>query len=349
MASLTVQPLHDRWTRWHDRLHRHLLRNPELLPDGSILLLAVSGGQDSMALTGLLNSLSRLHHWHLHLWHGDHGWHPQSASIAEELEQWCHHQKLKLWISRAEPGLAGSEAEARQWRYRELDRVAVSIEDLGASECCRHVVTGHTASDKAETLLLQLARGTDLAGLVSLRAERRLHADTNHLIKLVRPLLLFSRSDTGAVCEALQLPVWIDPSNHNLKFARNRVRQQVIPVLNELYPGCEQRITSLSNRLSKLHDTQSVLAELALENLKDGEGLRKQNLAALPKDVRRTLLTLWLHSRGVGCLSAEQLEDISLAIKDRSPGQGRDLPGGWRLEWVGDTVRLTNPQKSSPP
>ena len=346
MANFTDQHLHDRWTPWHDRLHRHLLHHPELLPDGSTLLLALSGGQDSMALVGLLTGLRRLHSWQIHLWHGDHRWHPQSASVAKELEQWCHEQHLTLRISHAEPALTATEAKARQWRYGELDRIASSISDIDPTVCCRHVVTGHTASDSAETFLLQLARGTDLAGLVSLRPQRALNTKTNRMINLVRPLLVFSRSETNDVCETLRLPVWIDPSNANPKFTRNRLRQKVMPVLQELYPGCEQRITSLSHRLSKLHDTQTVLTELALESLKDGEGLQRKALAQLPQDVRRTLLAHWLHSQGVSNVSAEQLEELSEAIAPRRPGQGRDLSGGWRIEWVDDAVRLINSAKN---
>jgi len=62
------------WSPLHLRLHRQLLQKPDLLPAGAPLLVAVSGGQDSMALLALLRDLRRLHHWSLQLWHGDHGW-----------------------------------------------------------------------------------------------------------------------------------------------------------------------------------------------------------------------------------------------------------------------------------
>ena len=77
------------WTSWHDRLHRRLLMQPQLLPQGSSLLLAVSGGQDSMALLALLQDLAPLHGWSLSLWHGDHRWHDGSSRIAAELSNWC--------------------------------------------------------------------------------------------------------------------------------------------------------------------------------------------------------------------------------------------------------------------
>ena len=114
MAQLLAQA----WSRSHLRLHRHLLRHPGLLPDGASLLLAVSGGQDSMALLGLLLGLQRLHHWELSIWHGDHRWRPGSAGQAEELMAWCREQALSAccepWIQAAAPPM--NEAAARQWQ-----------------------------------------------------------------------------------------------------------------------------------------------------------------------------------------------------------------------------------------
>ena len=72
----------ERWSPHHLRLHRHLLRQPALLPQGGVLLVALSGGQDSMALVALLRDLQRLHHWDLQLWHGDHQWRPESGQQA---------------------------------------------------------------------------------------------------------------------------------------------------------------------------------------------------------------------------------------------------------------------------
>ena len=157
------------WTSWHHHLHGRLSRQPALLPDGTKLLLALSGGQDSMALLALLQGLQPKHRWTLRLWHGDHGWHPGSTAIANELQQWCTTQGLDLQVEQAPQDLARTEAAARRWRYDALEQRARSI---GAD-----VVTGHTASDRAETLLLQIARGSDLAGLTALRPVRPLSPD----------------------------------------------------------------------------------------------------------------------------------------------------------------------------
>ncbi len=335
-------PLTRSWTVWHDRLHRELLQHPQLLPAGEPLLLAVSGGQDSMALTALLLGLRRLHHWEIHLWHGDHGWHPGSAAIAAELQAWSLEQGLPITVDRNAHNDANgrTEAAARRWRYAQLASCAAA---LGS-----RVVCGHTASDKAETLLLQLTRGSDLAGLGSLRRQRLLDADQHPDVHLVRPLLGFSREDTAAICGDLNLPLWLDPSNTNLRFSRNRIRQQVMPVLNDLHPGCEQRMAALSERLSQVQDTQQTLLALSLESLKAGEGsehgLQRQRFGALTFTLRRDLLAHWLQSCGAPPLTAHLLEELAQATAAGSPAGGRDLRSGWRLHWDRTSLQLSQKQ-----
>ena len=321
------------WLPWHDTLHRQLLGQPNLLPDGERMLIALSGGQDSMALIGLLLGLQHLHHWHFQLWHGDHGWHDQSAATASELKAWCQGQELDLQISRNTRDHTGTEASARSWRYQELAALSQKL-------CCRTVLTAHTASDRAETLLLQLARGTDLAGLGSLRQIRPLQNDDPNGPRLVRPLLTFSRDNTAQICQDLHLPIWLDPSNANPAFSRNRIRNEVLPVLEELHPGCSQRIAQLSERVSLVEDSQRTLATLAIEQLRCEHGLQRNALKVLPKATRRLLLHHWLQEQGISTLSASQLDTLSLAIGPGRPPGSRSLPERKSLQWTQDSVQL---------
>ena len=314
------------WSPFHLRLHRLLLHRPQLLPQGATLLLAVSGGQDSMALVGLLRDLTRLHHWRLQLWHGDHGWRDDSARQAAELRGWAEQQGLPLQLDRwgsPQPG----EAAARHWRYEQLQAAATAS---GAS----HVVTGHTASDRAETLLLQLARGSHRQGLASLRPLRPLAAG----ITLARPLLLFSRTETGHIRELLELPLWPDPSNDDRRFSRNRLRAEVLPVLEQLHPGAARRLSGLAERLAAEQDSHDELVQLALQPLQGGGGdgavgLQRQPLLALQAANQRRLLRAWLGQQGVVSLSASQLEALLEQLApQRGPGSQR-LTGGRQLRW----------------
>ena len=317
------------WTSWHDRLHRRLLMQPQLLPQGSSLLLAVSGGQDSMALLALLQDLAPLHGWSLSLWHGDHRWHDGSSRIAAELSSWCQQRQLPLQVDQAAPGEVPSEAKARQWRY---ERLAQRGRQAGAD-----VVTGHTASDRAETMLLQLARGSDLAGLAALPSVRPLSPEGP---RLRRPLLHLQRHDTLQICQDLALPIWEDPSNQSSEFARNRIRQEVLPVLEALHPGSTQRMSDLAERVSQVRDSQTELSRMALKLLQTAAGLDRRGLGALSSASRRLLLAQWLQQQGVPALPASQLDELSRRLESGAPGGAADLAGGWQLSWKGAELVL---------
>ena len=325
----------ERWSPDHLRLHRLLLRQPALLPKGATLLVAISGGQDSMALLALLQDLRRLHGWTLQLWHGDHGLRPESAQQAAELAAWTAAQGLPLTLDtwrRPHP----DEASARTWRYQRLVERATA---LGAD----HVLTGHTASDRAETLLLRLARGSHRRGLGSPRASRTLARN----LQLVRPLLVFSRADTARLCQQLALPVWRDPSNDSPAYSRNRIRTEVMPVLEALYPGAERRICALSERLGEEEQAITELTELGLQSLRCGDDLGRRALMALAAANRRRLLHHWLARRGATGLGAEALDSL-LARLEPQRGPGRiDLGGGLTLHW--DRQRLWLTERRQPP
>ena len=317
------------WTSWHDRLHRRLLMQPQLLPHGSSLLLAVSGGQDSMALLALLQDLTPLHGWSLSLWHGDHGWHDGSSRIAAELSSWCQQRQLPLQVDQAAVGQVPSEAKARQWRYERLDQRG---RQAGAD-----VVTGHTASDRAETMLLQLARGSDLAGLAALPSVRPLSPEGP---QLRRPLLHLHRDDTLQICRELALPIWQDPSNQSPEFARNRIRMEVLPVLEALHPGSTQRMSDLAERVSQVRDSQTELSQMALRVLQTAAGLDRRGLGALSSASRRLLLAQWLQQQGVPALPASQLDELSRRPENGAAGSAADRAGGWQLSWRGGEVVL---------
>ena len=317
------------WTSWHDRLHRRLLMQPQLLPKGSSLLLAVSGGQDSMALLALLQDLAPLHGWSLSLWHGDHGWHDNSSRIAAELSSWCQKWQLSLQVDQAAPGEVPSEAKARQWRY---ERLAQRGRLTGAD-----VVTGHTANDRAETMLLQLARGSDLAGLAGLPSVRPLSME-GPLLR--RPLLHLQRHDTLQICRELALPIWEDPSNQSPEFSRNRIRQEVLPVLEALHPGSTQRMSDLAERVSQVRDSQTELSRMALKLLQTAAGLDRRGLGTLGSATRRLLLAQWLQQQGVPALPASQLNELSRRLDNGAPGGAADLAGGWQLSWRGGELVL---------
>jgi tRNA(Ile)-lysidine synthase len=357
-----MTPPPQRWSPYHLRLHQLLLRRPELLPQGASLLVALSGGQDSMALTGLMLDLRRLHHWSLQLWHGDHRWRPESSQQAREIAAWASGQGLEIQLASWEwqstyqqpPDQQSpdqhqpaqlqppqeqrqqqprSEASARAWRY-------AGLVDCAQQRGCGHVVTGHTASDRAETLLLNLARGSDRRGLASLQEQRPLAEG----IQLVRPLLIFSREETARICQALQLPIWLDSSNAELRYSRNRVRSAVLPVLEELHPGATRRIGGTAARMAADLQGELELLDLALQPLSPGpRSLRRQSLIGLEAANQRRLLHHWI-ARNSGLVLAATVLDKLLSRLANFRGAGQvDLPGDWRFTWNKNILQIHPP------
>ncbi len=206
------------WTPLHDQLHR-LLRQRLLLPAQQKILLAISGGQDSFCLLQLLLDLQPKWGWTLALAHGDHRWPPDSGANAEHVAKIAAQLQLPFFLQQA-PSALKSEDAGRRWRYQMLTEIA---EQQGYPQ----VVTAHTASDRAETLLYNLTRGSGMDGLQALSWQRPLSAK----VQLVRPLLTLTRSQTGEFCQQQGLPIWQDAMNQDLAYRRNRIRQEVLPYL----------------------------------------------------------------------------------------------------------------------
>jgi tRNA(Ile)-lysidine synthase len=205
------------WTSVHSQLHQTLI-DRQLLPVGANILIAVSGGQDSLCLGQLLRDLQSRWKWQLAVAHCDHGWR-QDIGIADRVAQVTAGWMLPFHCETT-ANLPETEAAAREWRYQALIRIA---QKTGST----YLVTAHTQTDRAETLLYNLVRGAGADGLCSMSWQRQLTQG----ISLVRPLLEINRTQTGEFCQEYQLPVWKDAYNHDLKYARNRIRLEIMPRL----------------------------------------------------------------------------------------------------------------------
>jgi tRNA(Ile)-lysidine synthase len=224
------------WTPLHSQIHQTLM-NRQLLPVGATVLLAVSGGQDSLCLGQLLRDLRSRWQWQLAVGHCDHGW-TQDVGIADQVAQVATIWQLP-YCDETTANLPETEAAAREWRYQALIRLAQST---GST----YIVTAHTQTDRAETLLYNLIRGAGADGLSALSWRRELTAE----ISLVRPLLEVNRSVTGEFCREYQLPVWEDAYNRDRKYARVRLRTEIIPKLaSEFNPQVESNLAHTAELL----------------------------------------------------------------------------------------------------
>ncbi len=331
------------WSLWHKRLHKELKRKNNLLPAGSSLLISVSGGQDSIVLLQLIIDLQRLYKWKLHVWHGDHGWHENSKKIADELEQWCKNKQIAFSIASTEKNKVSTEKDAREWRYKNLIEQAIKLSEDNPEVPCKYVLTGHTGTDRAETFLMNLARGSHIAGLSSLRERRILQGE----IELIRPMLIFDRQETLQICEEMNLPVWIDPSNSNIQLTRNRIRKEVLPVLEMLNLGCTMRISSLADSLAHLHSDQYQLTKLAIQAISNEQGIDRKAMIKLPSTVRAIIFYQWFKDNDVKPPSSKQMYELGHKIEKNKPPSSIDLSNGWKVKWDKELITLIGPSNQN--
>ena len=272
------------WTPLHAKIHR-TIRSRHLFERNQRLLVGVSGGQDSLCLIKLLLDLQPKWGWDLGIVHCDHRWRGDSQANAKHVENLAKSWDISFYLETAIEAL-DSEAAARNWRYQTLNAIA-------KKHNYNYIVTGHTASDRAETLLYNLMRGTGADGLQALTWQRPLSDN----ILLVRPLLEVTRTQTKDFCENLQLPIWEDSTNEDLKYTRNRIRLELLPYLQENF---NPKVESALAQTAELLQAEVEYLEQAADRLRS--------------EAMRGGVDEW-EKRGVGEVSKELLLSPPFALK----------------------------------
>ncbi|MEP0754819.1 tRNA lysidine(34) synthetase TilS [Trichocoleus sp. Lan] len=350
------------WTPLHAQLHR-ILRDRHLLPRNQPLLVAVSGGQDSLCLIKLLLDLQPKWGWHLGIAHCDHRWRPDSQANANHVEQLARTWQVSYYLETApETPSITSEAAARQWRYQALSAIA-------QTNNFPYIVTGHTASDRAETLLYNLMRGSGADGLQALTWQRPLTPTLHPTLQLVRPLLEVSRAQTAQFCQEFQIPVWEDSTNQDFKYARNRIRQELLPYLQTHFnPQVEQTLAKTAELLRAdvqyLEEAAQKLLQQALENedsplspehkqenpaptalstdYRRDPRLNRLVLRQAPLALQRRVMRHFLASVLTITPSFEQIEKLTALITAPNRSQTDPFPGGAIAQVDGAWISIKN-------
>ncbi|MEZ0446733.1 tRNA lysidine(34) synthetase TilS [Cellulomonas sp. ICMP 17802] len=291
------------------------------LPAGSLVLVACSGGPDSLALAAgaafvAQRSARRGAGWRAAAVVVDHGLQPGSARVADDAAAACRSLGLDAEVVRVVVDGRG-EAAARTARYAALGRVA---DERGAAA----VLLGHTLDDQAETVLLGLARGSGaraLAGMPAVRGPFR------------RPLLGLRRADTVGACAALGLTPWQDPTNeagHADAALRSRVRGEALPTLERvLGPGVAEALARTAAQLREDADLLDALAAELLDAAQTDGGLDVAVLAQAPAALRTRALRAAAIAAGspAGALHRSHVLAVDALVTDWH-GQGAvALPG----------------------
>lgn len=316
-----------------------LIRREGMLPPGSRVLCAVSGGADSVALLAGLYRLREQLDLTVYAAHYNHNLRGEESRRDEDFVRALVQKRfpdVKLYVGsgdvarRAKEQGAGLEETARAMRYTFLNETARII---GADK----IATAHTADDNAETILLHLCRGTGLQGLTGIAPVRG---------ALIRPMLCVTRSEVEAFLQAEGLPHVEDSSNRDEYYARNRVRRQVMPVLEGLYPGFARRVSENAAALRQDEDYLTRQGrELASRAVctEDEVAIPAAVLAHAPKPVAvRAVRQLLSRLReGDDSCTAAHLEGMLELCRSQAPSGEMHLPGGMLAVREYELLKLT--------
>jgi tRNA(Ile)-lysidine synthase len=292
------------------------------MPPDALVLVACSGGPDSLALAAATSFVAPRLGLRAGLFTIDHGLQAGSVDRASDVVTWAASAGLaptSMVTVDATPHGDGPEAAARRARYEALATAARRDHAVA-------VLLGHTREDQAETVLLALARGAGVRGLAGMPSRREIHG-----VPFLRPLLDVARADTVAACAADGLVPWADPHNEDPRFARSRVRA-ALPLLAELLGAGV--VTNLARSARLVANDASALdqwASNAITQASDGGGsLRVAALAEMPSAIRTRVLRAFAHDLGAppGALAATHIAALDALVVDWH-GQGAvALPRG---------------------
>ena len=274
------------------------------------IAIAYSGGLDSSALLHLAHAYAREHSIALHAFHVHHGISPNADAWLAHCEASCaalgvHFDSRHVTLQK---GKSGVEAAARKLRYAAL------------GEMCRThgvhlMLTAHHLDDQAETVLLQLLRGSGTAGLSGMDAANAApELLGNPELVMARPLLPVSRGELEAYVAAHAIAHIDDESNADPRYARNALRQQVMPALAQAFPGFQQRF---ARSAAHAQSAQRLLTELAQQDLAvclDGECLDVAKLRMMSMDRVYNLLRYWFATRSLRMPSTAWLTEMATQL-----------------------------------
>lgn len=311
------------------------------------VLIAVSGGQDSICLMRILYHLKTQWQWNLGIVHCDHRWNCTSQLQAKHVARLAASMQIDYYQPVAIQCVK-QETVARNWRYQMIQTIAVD-HDYTA------VVTAHSASDRIETLLYHLIRGTGLQGIQSLSWKRQLsnmryspwkswittlrvcYKNVKYIkndgmilyhhhipkLQLIRPLLDTTRTEIRNLLHWWRLPCWPDPTNQTVRMRRNRIRHRLIPYIRLHYnPRVDQALARWSEivhaenvYLERL--TSSILSKIEVNiNMYKGKiptsGISMELFASLPIVFQRRILRKFLYQYIQRDLSFHYIEHIRL-------------------------------------
>ncbi len=318
----------------------------ELMRAGDRVLLAVSGGADSVALLRLLLEVRAELGIVLAVAHFNHGLRGRDSDADEHfVVDLARRHKLDYFVEQrsvAEHAAAermSVESAGRELRYDWLTKVA-------AEHRFDSVATAHTLDDQAETVLMKFLRGAGSRGLAGIYPVLRRGHDKE--IRFVRPLLSTTRAEIEAYLESLDQDWREDESNLDRRFRRNRVRHELLPLLEREYNPNIRQVLSETAEINRADEAYwNYFTWEMLGRLRVGDhAIRVAGLAAVPDAMQRRVLRRLLDELSVPS-DFQQIERLRLCALGELPRA--ELSNGWRAEREGDVLVLRGPIEEASP
>lgn len=282
-----------------------LLARCTFAPAGTDVVCGVSGGADSLALLVLASAADLV----VTAIHVDHGLRPESASEADVVARATARFGGTFRAERVVVAEGGNlEARARSARHEALGPDAL---------------TGHTADDQAETMLINLLRGTGVAGLGAMVPSTS------------KPLLALRRAETEAVCDAFDLEPVVDPTNTDGRFVRNRVRHELMPLIADI--SDRDPVPLLTRTTDRARAASAIIDDLACDvDPTDCAGLRE-----LDPEIAAAALRSWLRDQAGHPPSSAELQRVFDVVELRVTAT--ELSGGRRVKRSGGVMQILDP------
>ena len=308
------------------------------------VLLAFSGGADSRLLLELLSRDAKSHGYVLHLAHVNHGIRGEEATRDEQFcREIAQSYGCPFYLLRADvPALARERGESLEMTARHVRYEYFS--SLMQEHSISLLATAHHADDNLETVLLRLCRGTSAAGLSGIAPARPF--GNGHL---VRPLLGITRAEILSLCAALNLTYVTDSTNTDTAYARNLVRLQVTPALEQISHLPQRQVARSCTLLREDDALLYDMAQTALDGARTPDGaLSLPSLRQHPLPILRRVLLLWLREHEIPSPQGCHM-DALLHLVDSTACAATDLPGSRRAASDGRSLRLLDGHPEQPP
>ncbi len=305
----------------------------KLIQERDTILVAVSGGPDSLTLLLQLFSLKTKLGLTLHIAHVDHGLRKDSQADALFVKQLAGSLDIPVTIIRLDPELKKRKGSLEEvYRQARMDFLIRTAKEINADK----IALGHNLDDQAETVLMRLLRGTGLSGLAGISAKRKIKK-----MIFIRPLLETSRKEIENFLKRKRVKPCIDSTNKEEAFFRNKIRHNLIPLLKKKY---NKNIVEVLANLAESSSYDYEYLDQVARNTAKGSNLRlnlrrikRLHPSILRLKIRQSIACIQGDTRRIGFQHIKELEDL---LNDRPIGSIVDLPKGISVQKARNTLRF---------